>query len=506
MSTRKTLLVAAREVRENVRTKGFWLGILFLPLLLCITLVAPLWLRKMKEARAFVVVDRSGWLATAVDARAATEDIGRALATAIEWRRSGGARVERLPEPLSTVAERLERLPGDGAALSESVGSLREWWSGVGPEQARELGTALGRARFIRVASEADAESLEALNRRVASGELFAYFVVPADPLADGAQLRYVSTNITDEELRNWFSRLAGDEVRERRLATERIAPEVAARVQRPVSVSLTRLDDEGREAPVEEEDMLRAWAPAGFTYVLWMAVFALSQGLLISTIEEKSSRVIEVLLSSVSSRQLMAGKIAGVMATGLITVAVWAGCFFLIAFFLPDIADRWLGLGRVDLDLTSVAAEPTFIVSFLFYFLLAYLFYATLLVGIGSLCNTVQEAQNLMAPVMVTMIVPLLIVMSMPEDPNSTLARVLSYVPPFTPFVMMGRAAAAPPIVEYLMTTLLLLTAIALIFVAAAKVFETGILVTDKRPPMREVMRWIREPGGTVRGVAADG
>jgi ABC-2 type transport system permease protein len=356
------------------------------------------------------------------------------------------------------------------------------------------------------VEPEAGAESVDSLNRRVAGGELFAYFVVPRDPLAEGAQLRYVSTNITDEELRTWFSRLAGDEVRERRLATERIAPEIAARVQRPVAVTLTRLDDEGREAPVEDEDMLRAWAPAAFTYILWMAVFALSQGLLISTIEEKSSRVIEVLLSSVSSRQLMAGKIAGVMATGLVTVAVWAGCFFLIAFFLPDIADRWLGLGRVELDLASVAAEPTYIASFLIYFLLAYLFYATLLVGIGSLCNTVQEAQNLMAPVMVMMMVPLLIVMSMPEDPNSTLARVLSYIPPFTPFVMMGRAAATPPMTEYLVTTLLLLAAIALIFVAAAKVFETGILVTDKRPPMREVMRWIREPGGRRAGMAADG
>ncbi len=494
MPKRKTLMIAGREVRENVRTKGFWIGIMLLPAILCIAFVAPLFLRKLKDTRAFVVVDHSGWVARAVDARAAAEDLGRVLTTVTGWRRDGGSRADRLPAPLLEAVERIERSPGDAVVAQSAVESLREWWSDISPDEARQFGSGLGRARFRRVPEDESASDLESLNRRVASDELFGYFVVPADPVRDDAVVRFVSKNITDEALRDWFTRLAGEEVRARRLAAQRITPEVAAQVERPVQVAVTRLDDEGRETDVDARDLLRAWAPAAFTYVLWMAVFALSQGLLISTVEEKSSRVIEVLLSSVSSRQLLAGKILGDLMTGLITVAIWAGCFLLVAFFLPDIADRWFGLGRIELDLTSIATDPTLIASFLFYFLLAYLFYATLLVGIGSLCNTVQESQNLMAPVMVLMMVPLMVAISLPQDPNSSLARVLSYVPPFTPFVMMGRAAASPPMSEYVVTTLLLLAAIAGILVVIARVFQRGILSTDKRPPMREVMRWIRQ------------
>lgn len=491
MPVRKTMMVAAREFHENVRTKGFWIGILFLPALMAVAIIAPIWLGNMKGARAYAIVDASGWLGDAVDARAAREDVQRALATALERRRQGGPRLERIPGPLARAAGEAERTGGEPSAATRQA--LQRWWADVPPREAKAYGARLSRARFRRVAVDPNTD-LDALNRRVAAGELFAYFVVPADPLDDGALVRYVSQNITDEELRTWFTRLASAEIRDRRIRAESVAPEVARWIQHTLPVDVTRLDDAGREADVEDDDFLRAWAPAGFTYALWMAVFALSQGLLMSTIEEKSNRVIEVLLSSVSPRQLMAGKILGVMSTGLVTIAVWAVGFIVLATFLPPLLDRGLGLGPVDVDLAAVASEPAYLVSFVGYFLLAYLFYATLLVGIGSLCNTVQESQNLMTPVMLMMMVPLLAVTTLPEDPDGTLARVLSYVPPFTPFVMMGRAAARPPALEYVATSALLLVSIAALFAATVRVFRSAILKTDRRPPMREVLRWVRE------------
>ena len=134
-----------------------------------------------------------------------------------------------------------------------------------------------------------------------------------------------------------------------------------------------------------------------------------------------------------------------------------------------------------------------TTIAGFVTLFLLGYLFYASFLVGIGSVCNSIKEAQNLVTPVVLVMLVPLLSMVPIAQDPNGTLARFLSYVPPFTPFVMMNRAAGPPSTWEYVVTTLIMIAAIALTMWAAAKVFRTGILMTGKPPRLMEILRWIR-------------
>jgi len=151
----------------------------------------------------------------------------------------------------------------------------------------------------------------------------------------------------------------------------------------------------------------------------------------------------------------------------------------------------------NLDFDLTVITADPFFMVSFVVYFILGYLFYAAVLVGIGSVCNSLKEAQNLMGPIMLVMFVPLMTMMPIVKDPNGTLAKVLSYIPPFTPFVMMNRAAAPPTGMEYLISTLVLLLAVGVALWAAAKVFRIGILMTGKPPKIREIFQWLRAPVG---------
>jgi ABC-type Na+ efflux pump permease subunit len=216
---------------------------------------------------------------------------------------------------------------------------------------------------------------------------------------------------------------------------------------------------------------------------------------LLMNTIEEKSNRVIEVLLSSVSPMQLMAGKIAGIAATGLTVVLSWVVCFFVgIKFFLPLV-------GRLPpgFDLTIILKDPAFLASFVIYFFLGYLLFAALLVAIGSICNSLKEAQNLQQPVVIILIVPLLAMMPIGKDPNGTLAKVLSYIPLFTPFVMMNRAAGPPSTTEYVVTTVLLIAAIVVAMIGAAKIFRIGILMTGKPPKFKEVWQWLKAPVGAV-------
>jgi len=154
----------------------------------------------------------------------------------------------------------------------------------------------------------------------------------------------------------------------------------------------------------------------------------------------------------------------------------------------------------ELPLDLSLLVRDPIFLSSFVAYFILGYMLFAAILVGFGSVCNSLKEAQNLMGPVTIIMIVPLLAMMPIGQDPNGTIAKVLSYIPPFTPFVMMNRAAGPPSPMEYVITTILLIASIAFTLWAAAKVFRVGILMTGKPPKLMEILRWIRAPVGHVQ------
>ncbi len=299
---------------------------------------------------------------------------------------------------------------------------------------------------------------------------------------------KYVSNNLTDEGLRRWFSSQATNIVRQLRIEKYGIPGEVADLIQGRIRFEELKVSEEGEEEEVAKVDTARQWAPVVFVYLLWISVFTISQMLLTNTIEEKSSRIIEVLLSSVSPFELMAGKILGIAATGLTILLSWIVFFLLEIKLAPLVIDNF-----PEIDLLSIANDPLYLGSFISYFLLGYLFYASFLVGIGSVCNSIKEAQNLMTPVVLVMLVPLLSMVPIAQDPNGTLARFLSYVPPFTPFVMMNRAAGPPSTWEYVVTTLIMIAAIVLMMWAAAKVFRIGILMTGKPPRLIEILRWIR-------------
>ena len=114
------------------------------------------------------------------------------------------------------------------------------------------------------------------------------------------------------------------------------------------------------------------------------------------------------------------------------------------------------------------------------------------MLVAIGSVCNTLKEAQNLMQPVMMILMVPLISMVFITQEPNGTVAKVLSFIPLFTPFTMMNRAAGPPEVWEYVVTTILLIATIWFAFKAAGKVFRVGVLMTGNPPKLKEILGWL--------------
>ena len=491
MSPEQVALVARREFVENLRTKAFWLGILALPLILLLMGLVPLLMTRAKDARAYAVVDRSGFLLEAVERRAAARDMGRLLQAAAGVYRQDAAAYDRLPQPLRrAVGAYLERPREARTAWVDSQaaadGGLRAWWGALPQAAVRELGesldTGFDRLRFVRRQGTADEPALKAL---VSDGSLFAYFVIGTDPVGGGGGGKYVSRNLTDRELRDWFGGLASEEVRRLRMLRAGLEPQRAEWLRRGLDFAARQPGADGGETEVGAADLARQWAPMAFVYLLWIAVLTSSQMLLTSTIEEKSSRIVEILLSSVTPVELMVGKILGMAASGLTVVGTWILCAFVGLALLPALAGAPAGLAA------QVAGDPLYLVSFVLYFLTGYLFYASLLVGIGSLCNDLKEAQNLIWPVIILMLVPLFSMVPISQDPNGTLARILSFVPPFTPMVMMNRAAGPPALWEYVATTALLMGAIALVVWGAARVFRQGILHSG-RPPLRQVWRWL--------------
>ena len=214
--------------------------------------------------------------------------------------------------------------------------------------------------------------------------------------------------------------------------------------------------------------------------FLIYMGIVGIGQQMLSSIIEEKSSRVIEVLLSAVSPFELMAGKIVGLVGIGLTVMSLWAAAAYGAA--------RWQGL--------SIDITPGLLFYFVIYYVLGFLLFSSILAGIGSICNTLKETQGLMMPIVLIFIIPLISWHELLQSPDGTLARVLSFVPPVTPLVMILRISAGHDvwIVEILASILLLLAAAVGTIWLAAKVFRTGILMYGKRPGLREICRWLRQ------------
>ncbi|MCE2450549.1 MAG: ABC transporter permease [Candidatus Latescibacteria bacterium] len=401
---RKVALVARREYMEHVRTKGFWIGVLAFPLILALSVVVPVLLSGTKQARTYAVIDHSGFVLEEVEKGILAEDLGIVLRDAAVRYRDGGQAWERLPDAVRAAAkvyvslaeaERSALVQNLAAGGDEVAAGLVEWWQQVSAEELEGLDLELSRSRYVRVEVPSGDDPPAALNRMVNDGALFAYFVISPDPVASDEGCKYISLNLTDQDLRRWFADRVFQVVRARRIEQAGLDAETSNWLQSSVHFAERKVDKRGDEAEV--------WAVVPFVYLLWMAIFINAQTLMTNTVEEKSSRLIEVLLSALSPFELMAGKIAGTAAVGLTLVFTWVACVVVGVVVAPA------ALGDDVASIVGIASTPLYLWSFVFYFLAGFLLYACLLVGAGSLCNSLKDAQSLMLPLLVPLIVPLL-------------------------------------------------------------------------------------------------
>jgi ABC-2 type transport system permease protein len=216
---------------------------------------------------------------------------------------------------------------------------------------------------------------------------------------------------------------------------------------------------------------------------IIYMSVLLYCIAVMRSVIEEKSSRIMEVMLASATPQQLLAGKILGVGAAGLTQIAIWV----LAAAGLSLFALASGGALPVHLPLSTA-------ISFAGFFLLGYLLYSALYAAVGAMVNREQEAQQVQFLVMMPLIACVVLLQAVIQDPGSRLSFWASMIPFCSPLLMFARTViATPPVWQILLSLFLLLITIYGVLVVSARIYRVGILMYGKRPTLPELVKWIK-------------
>lgn len=334
----------------------------------------------------------------------------------------------------------------------------------------------VGEVTIERLGDDADED---ALRQRVRDGELLAVIIFPAEVIDDPlSRIEVIAPAEIRDEVADRIEDGAQEAVIDQRFSAASIDRAFVREISKWPSVNRVTLT-EGGETNVGE--MASKIIPIAALVLLFMAVFTGSGYLLMSTVEEKSSRVMEVLLSAISPSQLMAGKIVGQALVGFTILAVYGG----------------FGLAAAQQFKVAELISPIALASIVVYFVLGYFTFAAVLAAIGASVNEMREAQAMQGPVLGgAILVVYLGLFAAMEDPNSMVTRVLSWVPLASPFIMtmrVGSPSDPPPMFEVLGTMVVGAVTVAVLIWASAKIFRIGVLMYGKPPGFRDLLKMLR-------------
>jgi len=309
------------------------------------------------------------------------------------------------------------------------------------------------------------------------SDRIGSFVVIPADYLATGKITSYTQggfSNITNDDPNTLRAFLVNG------LLTGKVDPAYLARASRPVDATLVTLDSTGKPTTGVGLAIIAGFvAPYVFSILLFVAVFSSSGYLLRSIADEKETRVIEIILSSVSPTELLAGKVIGLGALGLTQVGVW----LLSSFVLNG------GIGAIFAGAVLVLNPGNFGLAAL-YFLLGYLLFGTIMATAGALGTNPRESQQLAGIFSFAAAVPWFFASIFFTNPNATFARVLSFFPLTAPTTMMLRLPlGSVPAIDIVGSLVVLLISIPIVLWAGARIFRIGLLMYGKRASVKEIV-----------------
>lgn len=491
----RTLRIAWREYLGFLKTPGFWISLMLAPIGAALGGLAPGLMERSAPAPVLAVVDlttpdaataaaqphapmreRNSTLYAAI--RRSLEEAGDAAGVA-----EMASKAQEAAGPVAAKAVR-DAGVGEGGPL-RALETLRR----VAPKAARGYRPPQPTARLV----DAPAAAWAAATPEAAGRTLRPYLAGDKGLSGQrGLDAAAVLHGPTDKPMIDFWSRNLGDRSLERAVR-DAVADHMRGAKLRAAGLDpslLTSLDSlkpdvrdfspkAGRDGAasglVSGRDRLPTLAGFGLAFMLWALILTGAGILLNSVIEEKANRVLEVLLSSADTHEILGGKILGVAALSTTVMAMW------VAIGLTLLNRQ--SPGMVGELFTAVTAHGL-VVWFLLYFVVGYLMYASLFAAIGSFCETSREAQTLLGPVMILLTVPMIFLSVAIRRPDAPIIQALSWFPPFTPFLMTARAAAGLPWIELVGTLLLMVVTAAGVVWFSAKAFRAGALSTVKLDP----------------------
>ena len=355
--------------------------------------------------------------------------------------------------------------------------------------------------QHVLVAAEAPVDSVR---EAVLEGTYDGYLVIPQDLLTNNARPTYYAVEGGGFNLENWLENRIERAVQEHRMREQNVDPQALEILRTNVSVNNVRLTAEGEEAGSSE-----FYSILGFVMgmMIYAAMLIYGSVVMQGVIEEKTTRVVEVIISSVRPFYLLMGKVLGIGAAGLVQMVVWAAIMLagitfagtVVSMFLdpsalnlPATASQQELLGAANIALPSISIGV--FVGFVLYFLLGYLLYAGLFAAVGSMVEQQQDAQGLMLPLMMPIILSIVFIQPIVESPHSTLAVVLSMIPFTSPVPMVVRLAVTEvPFWEVLLSFGLLVAGFLGAIWISSRIYRVGILMYGKKTSFKDVIRWFK-------------
>jgi ABC-2 type transport system permease protein len=324
------------------------------------------------------------------------------------------------------------------------------------------------------------------LDRRVLAKQLDGYLVLPLNLLRDGKS-EFFGRNPGDVFTRKFLQDAISRAVRQQRLAEANIDPRIVQELSEPVQLDAMRVSATGAGVRDSGEGFALVFG-AGF--IMYLTILMYGQMILGAVIEEKETRIGEILFSSVKPFTLMMGKLVGVSLLALTQLAIWGLAFAAFALYgVGVLAARGMPLNVPHVPLIHF-------VYFGLFFLLGYFIYSTIYALIGSMVTTAQEGGQLSMPVVLFPLIGFYLFLPVSRSPDSSFAFWVSMFPFFSPMTMLVRIVTqTPPLWQIVLSLLLGFGTVAVVTWVASRIYRVGMLMSGKKATIPEVVRWVRQP-----------
>ena len=436
----KLIAVIKKEYREIVKKKSFIISTILTPLIMAAFMFLPVLLMKMgKGEKTIRVADYSGFI---YEKMLVNEKATRSEKTAPAKRKADSQR---------------DVFDNDNGAEASKLKFAKIDTVGHSPEELIER-----NIQAIRVK------------------EIDGFLLIPSTIQKD-RKLFYYSGNISDFDTNKYIQAVVRTVVSRQILIAKQINPEIVDEATRDIEFETIKVKKEGTsKSSAGIEYMMSLFMLA----ILFSILMGYGQLIMRGVLEEKSSRIIEVLISSTDTQHIFYGKIIGIGLAGLTQVAIW------FLFALAMMGKFSLGLSSGIMNFLTLEIGIYFVI----FFLLGFFMYAILFSIVGAAVNTDQEAQQFAAPISYLLIIPFVMGIMVTQSPNSSVAIISSFIPLFTPTLMFMRITVSPPPLAQILSAI----SLSLLFIAflawlGAKIFRVGILMYGKKPSLGEILRWIR-------------